>query len=215
MMGIFEAIGDLLFPPKCMFCQKILRSSRSQICPECDKALTRADAVRTGTYFSRCAVAMSYEGKVKDAIVRYKFQDRSNYAKELGRILARCIQDNLRGEYNLITWIPVSPERLRQRGYDQAMLLAMAAALELDDVAVETLEKTSNNAAQSSLTDAAQRLENVKDAYRVCAPEIVEGKRILLIDDVITTGATMDEAGRTLLEAGAAEVFGAALAQPV
>lgn len=211
-MGILQAISDLLFPPRCMFCRKILRTGTA--CEDCLQRLTRNDTNRTGTYFLRCCVPMLYEGSVRDAIIRFKFQNQPGYATEFGRILARCIQDNLAGAYDLITWVPVSEERLKKRGYDQAMLLAMAAALELQDVAVETLKKPTDNAAQSSLKDQKARKVNVQDAYLVPEPELVEGKRILLIDDIITTGATLDEASRTLLEAGAKSVVAAALAQP-
>ena len=213
-MGILAAITDLLFPPKCMFCRKILRGGDGAACRACEAELTGHDGVRTGTYFSRCVIPMAYEGKVRDAIIRFKFQDQPGYATEFGRILAKCIQNEFAGQYDLITWIPVSGERLKKRGYDQAMLLAMAAALELGDVAVETLRKTADNPAQSSLTDAAARKTNVQGAYTVPEPELIEGKRVLLIDDIITTGSTLDEASRTLLASGASEVLAAALAQP-
>ena len=214
IMGILAAITDLLFPPKCMFCRKILRGGDGAACKACEAELTGHDGVRTGTYFSRCVIPMAYEGKVRDAIIRFKFQDQQGYATEVGRILAKCIQNEFAGQYDLITWIPVSGERLKKRGYDQAMLLAMAAALELGDVAVETLRKTADNPAQSSLTDAAARKTNVQGAYTVPEPELIEGKRVLLIDDIITTGSTLDEASRTLLASGASEVLAAALAQP-
>ena len=214
IMGILAAITDLLFPPKCMFCRKILRGGDGAACKACEAELTGHDGVRTGTYFSRCVIPMAYEGKVRDAIIRFKFQDQPGYATEFGRILAKCIQNEFAGQYDLITWIPVSGERLKKRGYDQAMLLAMAAALELGDVAVETLRKTADNPAQSSLTDAAARKTNVQGAYTVPEPELIEGNRVLLIDDIITTGSTLDEASRTLLASGASEVLAAALAQP-
>ena len=214
IMGILAAITDLLFPPKCMFCSKILRGGDGAACKACEAELTGHDGVRTGTYFSRCVIPMAYEGKVRDAIIRFKFQDQPGYATEFGRILAKCIQNEFAGQYDLITWIPVSGQRLKKRGYDQAMLLAMAAALELGDVAVETLRKTADNPAQSSLTDAAARKTNVQGAYTVPEPELIEGKRVLLIDDIITTGSTLDEASRTLLASGASEVLAAALAQP-
>ena len=214
IMGILAAITDLLFPPKCMFCRKILRGGDGAACKACEAELTGHDGVRTGTYFSRCVIPMAYEGKVRDAIIRFKFQDQPGYATEFGRILAKCIQNEYAGQYDLITWIPVSGQRLKKRGYDQAMLLAMAAALELGDVAVETLRKTADNPAQSSLTDAAARKTNVQGAYTVPEPELIEGKRVLLIDDIITTGSTLDEASRTLLASGASEVLAAALAQP-
>lgn len=214
-MGFFNVLTDLLFPPKCLFCRKILRSSTRAACEDCLKLLTQNDTIRIGVYFTRCCVPMYYEGRVRDALIRFKFQDQPGYATEFGRILARCIRDNFSGQYDLITWIPVSAERLKKRGYDQAMLLAMAAALELQDVAVETLKKRADNPAQSSLTDAVARKANVEGAYLVPEPELVADKRILLIDDIITTGATLDEASRTLLDAGAREVIAAALAQPL
>ena len=213
-MGIFAAISDLLFPPKCVFCRQVLRGGDSAVCDSCQAALTGNETVMTGKYFSRCAVALNYAGSVRAAIDRFKFEDKPGYATEFGKILARSIRQELAGQYDLITWIPVSEERQKKRGYDQSMLLAMAAALELEDVAVETLRKTAHNAAQSSLADEDARRSNVQGAYMVPEPELVEGKRILLIDDTITTGATLDEASRTLLEAGANEVLGAVLARP-
>ena len=113
----------------------------------------------------------------------------------------------------MITWTPVSEKRLRQRGYDQAMLLAMAAALALDDVAVETLKKCRDTPAQSSLENADQRRSNVVGVYEIVDPELIAGKRVLLIDDIITTGSTLEEASNTLMKAGAASVMAAAVAQ--
>ena len=214
-MGIFAAISDLLFPPKCVFCRKVLRGGDSAVCDSCRETLSGHEMIMTGKYFSRCAVALQYEGMIRAAIDRFKFEDEPGYATEFGRILSRCIRKELAGQYDMITWVPVSEERQKKRGYDQSMLLAMATALELEDVAVETLQKTAHNAAQSSLTDLEARRTNVQDAYMVPEPELVEGKRILLVDDTITTGATLDEASRTLLEAGAREVLGAVLACPV
>lgn len=212
-MGIFAAISDLLFPPRCVFCRKILRGSDSAVCDECRTALPGHETVVAGTYFTRCAVALKYEGMVRSAIDRFKFEDEPGYATEFGRILSRCIQMEFAGQYDLITWVPVSEERQKKRGYDQSMLLAFATALELEDVVVETLQKTAHNAEQSSLTNAEARRTNVQGAYMVPEAELIEGKRILLIDDTIATGATLDEASRTLLEAGAKEVLGAVLAR--
>ena len=89
----------------------------------------------------------------------------------------------------------------------------MAAALALDDVAVETLKKRKDTPAQSSLDGADQRRTNVIDAYEIVDPELVAGQRILLIDDIITTGATLEEASRTLKRSGAASVVAAAVAK--
>ena len=213
-MGIISGFLNLLFPPKCVFCRKLLHSGLSGCCEDCMKAAEGKDRLRKGTFFSTCVVSLPYEGQVKDAIHRFKFQDQPGYATTFSKIMGRSIRENLAGTYDLISWVPVSRKRKKERGYDQSMLLSLAVALELSDVAVETLRKTVNNPAQSGLEDAKARKQNVKDAYEAVDPELISGKRILLIDDVITTGATMEECARTLLRAGASSVVCAALARP-
>lgn len=213
-MRVCKAILDLLFPPKCMFCRRVLPAAARGCCEICRKELSGGREIRSGMFFQDCCVALRYEGEVKDAVIRFKFGNRTGYAAAFGKLLAEAIETELNGQFDLITWIPVSARRLRKRGYDQAALLAMAAALELGDVAVGTLRKTVDTPAQSGLTGQDARKSNVLGAYCVPEPELVAGKRVLLIDDIITTGATMEEASRTLLEAGAKEVVAAALAQP-
>lgn len=213
-MGFFSGLLNLLFPPKCVLCRHVLPPGKTGLCDKCRKTLAGQERLRAGTFFSQCAVALEYSGQVRESVIRYKFQDQPGYATAFGEILANTIRHQLHGTYDLITWIPVSRKRLKERGYDQAMLLAMAAALWLDDVAVETLKKTVNNQKQSSLEEPSARKENVKGAYQASDPELIRGKRILLIDDVVTTGATLEEASRTLLKAGASLVVCAALASP-
>lgn len=214
-MSILSGLMDLIFPPKCMFCKKVLPAGTQGCCAACAKGVVQKELPIEGTFFDRCYFPMHYDGAVQDAIVRFKFQDQPGYATEFGRILAECIRENLKGTYDLITWVPVSEERRKKRGYDQAMLLAMAAALELDDVAVETLVKMKDNPSQSSLENAEQRRGNVLGTYAPADAELIAGKRILLVDDIITTGATMDEAARTLKQAGAERVLCVALAHPM
>ena len=212
-MGFLSSVLDFLFPPKCMFCRKVLPVGQRGCCSICKQKLIQDLPPRRGVNFTTCYAPMIYEGTVRDALIRFKFRDRPGYATELGKILADCIRENLSGQYDIITWVPVSEKRLKQRGYDQAMLLAMAAALALDDVAVETLKKRKDTPAQSSLDGADQRRTNVIDAYEIVDPELVAGQRILLIDDIITTGATLEEASRTLKRSGAASVVAAAVAK--
>ena len=101
---------------------------------------------------------------------------------------------------------PVSPRRKWRRGYDQVELIARAAAKELGLAPTPTLRKVRHNDPQSSMKDAAARRANVLGVYRVIDPEAVSGKRILILDDILTTGATLSECARTLLTAGAKEV---------
>lgn len=185
------------------------------MCAECERNLPYTPpSERAGTDFvAACVAPLKYEGPVREALHRYKFQGVTAYAGVFGRLVAGCIAERLRGEYDLISWVPLSSQRLRERGYDQAMLIAMAAALELGDVAVETLRKRKDVAPQSATGSIEKRRANISGAYEVIDPELVEGRRILLIDDIVTTGATVSECARTLGLAGAESVVCAALAR--
>lgn len=216
MSGPLGFVLDLLFPPKCVFCGKVLDTGEDGLCARCQRELpwlTDGEAELTGEFFSLCAAPLRYQDKVRDSVRRYKFKGRRGYHKLYGRLVAQCVHDHLAGRYDLITWVPLSPQRKKERGYDQAFLLASAAALELGEVAVETLRKERNTDPQSGLTEDAQRRANVLGAYTPVDPELVAGKRVLLIDDVVTTGSTLSECARMLRTMGAEDVVCAALAR--
>ena len=207
-----RSLLDFFFPRQCPFCGGIV--GRELLCDKCRKTLpyTGERAVVDGR-FGSAAAPLYYEGAVREALHRYKFQGVTAYAGVFGRLVADCIRERLAGEYELISWVPLSSQRLKERGYDQARLIAMAAALELGDVAVETLRKRKDVAPQSATGSLEKRRANISGAYEVIDPELVEGRRILLIDDIITTGATVSECARTLGMAGAESVVCAALAR--
>ncbi len=215
-MGIFANILDLLFPPKCIFCGRFLPSSAECLCEKCKDELpfTRdAQVSQKGDFFDECVSPLMYEGDVRKSILRFKFKGMTAYAECYGQLLAQCIREHLSGKFDLITWVPLSTKRAKARGYDQAMLLALASALVLDDVAVETLVKTAHVQAQSSITDKEMRRANVSGVYELRDKELIDGKRILLIDDIITTGSTLSECARMLLMNGAESVVCATLAR--
>ena len=214
-MGLFSGLLDLFFPPKCAFCRRVLKPGEDGMCALCETTLRRAPrgGAQTGDFFSVCVSPLYYEDSVRDSILRFKFREATVYANIYGRLIAGCIRENLTGRYDLISWVPLSAERLKKRGYDQAMLLAMAAALELDDVAVETLNKHTDVPAQSGVGSEEKRRANISGVFRVPDAELVQDKRILLIDDIVTTGATISECARVLRRAGAAEVLCATLAR--
>ena len=211
------ALLDLLFPPRCVFCRRLLHRGEEGICHRCQQELPwalGAEAEQTGEFFSLCASPLWYQDQVRASFHRSKFKGVRGYSRTYGRLVAQCVQDHLAGRYDLITWVPLSRARLRQRGYDQAMLLASAAALALDDVAAETLCKVRDTEAQSGLgKNDASRRANVLSAYQVTDPALVEGRRVLLIDDIVTTGSTLSECARVLRTAGATDVVCAALAR--
>ena len=114
--------------------------------------------------------------------------------------------------FDMLTWVPISRLRKLRRGYDQCQLLADAVGRELGMDPVPALQKIRNNRRQSAIKGEAQRRANVLGVYRVTDPEKIRDKRVLLLDDILTTGATAGEAARVLLTAGASEVHCAAVA---
>jgi len=214
-VGLISSILDLLFPPKCVFCSRVLNKADEDWCDKCTETLPYADnnGRQNGDVFDFCVSPLYYTGVVRRSILRYKFKGASFYADVYGKVLAECIRENSDIKYDIISWVPLSTKRERKRGYDQAMLLAMATALELNEVAVETLKKPHDVQAQSELGDKNERSANISGAYVISDSDIISGKRILLIDDVVTTCSTLDECSRVLLSAGAAGVICAALAR--
>jgi len=169
--------------------------------------------MQSGDVFDFCVSPLYYTGDVRRSILRYKFRGASHYADVYGKFLAECILKSPDITYDIVSWVPLSDKRERSRGYDQAMLLAMATALELDEIAVETLKKPHDVRAQSELGDKVQRSANISGAFVASDPELINGKQVLLIDDVVTTCSTLDECAKVLLSAGAAGVVCAALAR--
>jgi len=213
-MSFLSSLLDLFFPPKCVFCGKVLGAAHTW-CARCGTELpfTRDGGKRDGDVYDFCIAPLYYEGAVRKSILRYKFRGASSYAGVYGKILAGSISDNLSAEYDVISWVPLSNKRRHSRGYDQSMLLALATALELGEVAVETLTKPHDVTAQSELTGKEERRANISGAYEAVDPELIAGKRVLLIDDIVTTGSTLDECARVLLASGAQRVICAALAR--
>jgi len=215
-LGVFRFVLDLLFPPRCAFCRDFLRKGQA-LCAACEKTLpfcTEEEAVQPGEFYSHCVSPLFYEDTVRESHHRYKFNGFSFYSRRAyAPLLAACITAHYAGRYDLITWVPLSRKRRKKRGYDQAKLLAVDTAALLQTRAVAALHKHKDTAAQSGLGGRDQRQANIFGAYEVPDPALIADKRVLLIDDVVTTGASLSECARCLLMAGAEEVFCATLAR--
>ena len=215
-MKLLDDLLDLLFPPKCPFCQSILETPADPVCPACQKALPwlvgRAGE-RKVDFTRGCCSPMAYRGAVRKSIHRYKFSGVRAYARPFGLLMAQCVQDRPEMAPELITWAPLSRKRRRERGYDQGELLARAMAKRLGLPAVPTLVKARHTQPQSGLDSAEARRANALGTYALLPGADVAGRHVLLADDVVTSGATLSECARTLLEAGAAEVWCVTLAQ--
>lgn len=200
---------NLFFPARCVFCRSPLESGRElMVCPDC---LTRRGAEREAMTLphgmGRCRYALRYRDEVRGAILRFKFSGRLQYAPTFAHFMAPLADDDA----DLITWVPIHPLRMLRRTYDQTQVLASALAKESGIRCARTLRKVRYNRTQSSL-EGRERAQNVRNCYRAVDPAQVRGRVILLLDDVVTTGATMAECAKILYAAGAKEVRCIALA---
>ena len=215
-MKLGTAILDLLFPPKCPFCRKVLEDPRAQLCPDCQIKLpwlTERAGERKVEFSDGCYSPLAYRDRVREGVHHFKFHRCRASAGPFGTLMAQCAQDHLPEEADAVTWAPLSRKRLHQRGFDQAELLARAVGKKLGLPVVSTLEKVRNTQPQSSLTETAQRQANARGAYRLRPGVRVEGRRLLLVDDVVTSGSTLGECAYLLKQAGAQRVWCLALAQ--
>ena len=211
-MKLLSWILDLIYPPKCAFCGKLLRKDETDLCGKCRRTLPEISGpIKRGENFRQCWSVYDYEGAVVDSIHRFKFGGMQQYAQVYGRLIAMMLL-RCKVEFDVLTWVPISKKRRRKRGYEQTLLIAKTVAAELGCDCVQTLKKVKDNPPQSLQKSAANRRGNVLNAYQAVHPERFSGKRVLLIDDIITTGATLGECSKTLRMAGAAQVECATLA---
>ena len=205
-----NAILKLLFPPKCMLCGMPLRENE-EICGDCRQKVllnTAPPRMEKGAFFEKAAAGLWYETHVRNAVHGLKYREKQNYARPLARVMTYAYQHKIGEECDLIAFVPTNPSTLRKRGYDQAQLLAEALSEMLDIPWVQALEKTRETQPMHGLKPDARRA-NVLGAYRVCCQaDLLRGKRVLLVDDILTTGSTLSECARMLKAAGTLRVYG-------
>ena len=212
-MKFFYLIVHFLFPPKCVLCGKILQDEETDLCSSCRTETEIFPKPKTKHPFLASWTALwYYNGNVRRSLIRFKFYNARSNATSYGRLLAMRLLREYPEGFEVLTWTPISRIRRLRRGYDQVELLANAVAAELGTEVTPALRKIRHNPPQSNIRGYAERKANVLGAYRVPEPERIRGKRVLLLDDIVTTGATASEAARVLLTAGAKEVHLAAIA---
>lgn len=207
MKELLDRALALLYPTRCAFCHNLMPWN-VPVCDHCRNTIPRTEGAgqcQTFPHVSKCVSPLYYEGTVRDSLLRYKFQSLTGYAKIYGEFLAKCIDEN--GiSCDSITWVPLSSRRKHSRGYDQAQLLALELSRRTGIPCVRLLRKIRNNPAQSGTGGRAERKANVAGLYRAVSPDQIAGKRILLVDDIVTTGATLSECASMLRKTGAADV---------
>lgn len=208
-----QRIAGLLFPPKCVFCRRLLDKDETDLCNSCRKTAPEMPTPKNKVSFVAGWTAIwYYKEDTRKSLLRYKFQNARSYADAYGRFLAMKVSRQFPEGFDVLTWVPVSRCRRWKRGYDQVQLLASCTGRELGLPPKRTLRKIRHTPPQSTLEGQAQRKANVLGAYRAVNPAELAGRRVLLLDDIITTGATASECARVLLMAGAREVYFAAVA---
>ena len=207
---------DLIFPRKCSLCGKLLRKDETDYCHGCRvnspyfpvlEEKVHPSGKTELRFLDSFTAVWYYKGNVRKAILRLKFQGARFLAVPLGRSLAMKVLVTHPAGFDFLTWVPVSRKRLKRRGYDQSRLLAEAACRRWDTRPVRLLTKIQDNPAQSGLRNEAARRVNVLGVYDPAESETIRGRRILLIDDICTTGATLRECVRVLLDNGASAVL--------
>ena len=203
------------YPPKCPFCGRVLEDAAEEICPECRAALpwTGSGAVTRGSYFSACVSPLYYRDQARRGLLRFKFSRNSAAKRCFGRLMADCVKAQLVSEIDLVTYVPLSFLRLRKRGYSQSRLLAEELAAQLGLPCLRLLRKKRHTRPLSGVRGEEKRRAIVSGAFgiRRGAEAPLAGKQILLVDDVVTSGATLGECSRLLLTFGAERVVCATL----
>lgn len=210
---MLKRLQNLLFPPKCLFCNTLLSKDQTDLCHHCWETapLFEKSKIRF-SFVARWTGVWYYKDNVRASILRYKFGRKRSYAKAYGKFLAMKLQRVGMDQFDLLTWVPISRRRKFARGFDQVELLAREVARQLDVPCVRTLRKIRHTPPQSGMGDASHRRANVLGAYRAEDPAGVKDQHILLLDDIITTGSTVSECAKSLMLAGAKAVDVAVLA---
>jgi ComF family protein len=207
---------DLLYPRACALCGR-----RGEfVCEDCWAALPRAAGERCnrcwlpleGGACRGCALhpivldavrsLFRYEGDVRRLVHKLKFGDFS----ALAEVMAPAMTDLVEWPVDVVAPVPLAAGRERERGYNQSRLLARGIAAAIGAALVEPLRRRGGRAPQARTASAEERRRNVRDAFALAPRVSVSGQRLLLVDDVATTGATLDACARLLRAAGAVEV---------
>jgi ComF family protein len=221
-----QGVLDVVYPRQCGVC----RSEGSFLCSRCRDRLPPADGLRCsrcwlplteGFACSRCAerpLALSalrsvfrHEDEVRTLVRALKFHGISSLAEPLGDCMADLLGDA--AELDALVAVPMSGRRQRIRGYNQSQLLARQIASCTNLPVIDVLTRQGKQTPQTETSTAAQRRDNMRDAFRSQKTDLITGKRLVVVDDVATTVATLDACARILLAAGAKEVFGLTFAR--
>ena len=211
---------NLVYPIHCAVCNKALGVyEHPGVCPECRSKIRpnpkpSPERKSEKLHFDKAYSAYLYEDSLKELIHMFKYNKRISLAKMLSGLMSDFIKNNreVSDGIDTITFVPLTNSRLRERGFNQSKMLAGEIAKDTGIPILDLLEKTSSTKPQNELT-RDERFSNLKDVFKVRRNAEIKNLRILLIDDVMTTGATFSECAKALISSGAKEVTCLALAR--
>lgn len=223
---MLNRILRLLFPLKCIFCGMILPVETDLgICEACgvkieymdEKLLEQSEQGQPppegNPWYDGVFCVCCYSGIVKEAIRRYKFVNRPSYYRTLAKMLSNKIKKMTETvHFDIIISVPLHPNREAERGYNQSQLLSRQVSREMGLPDCSDLLDRIRNTTNQSLLGRKERLLNIRGAFRVKSENKIKGQSVLLVDDIFTTGSTVNECSRVLKEAGAEKVFVVVLA---
>lgn len=227
---IKNIVLDILFPPICLNCQKNIGGGNKSICENCFSSIKINNTLFCPVCRARLAenkkichfngqyllaAAGNYDDPaLKNLIHYFKYKSFQNLAPILGEILLKYIEDcRLKIENFIVVPIPLHPRRQRERGFNQAKILAEIAAKNFDLDLIEPLKRVKYTKPQSQIKNNESRQSNVFNCFQIENRESVKGKRIILVDDVFTSGATINEAVKVLKINGAKQIIVLVLAK--
>lgn len=205
------------WPVRCAFCGRILPPDTGialRCCPVCLSRLPPGDTLSLPGV-DCCFVRTVYTQPVAHAVYRLKFYHQPQLADTFAELIARQFAPQIAAcRPDCICGVAMHPRKQRRRGYNQADKLAQCLAVRLELPYTPLLQKCRNTAAQHTL-NAEQRRRNLTGAYTVPCPQKVRGKRVLIADDIVTTGSTLSECAQALYAAGAQWVGAVCFARPM
>ena len=210
LIFLCKKIENIIFPTCCLICGKLTKEIN---CKECkneiySKIIYKIENKKsTSIYFEKHIYIFEYKDKIRDLILDYKFNEKSYLYKLFSKIIIKSEKIcGILKKYDIIIPVPIHKKRKKQRGYNQSELIAKEIAKNINiEYRNDIIEKTKNNLPQSSLTKE-QRKENVQNVYKINDKEKIQNKNIIIIDDIYTTGNTVNAISKILKENGAKEI---------
>lgn len=209
MKVIAKNFLNLLYPLHCLGCQTPLEAMNElHLCEHCIASINH-NAMPPFELDDLPVLAYSaciYDGALKELVHQFKYRGKTVLAKIFSKLMINHIKDNPEiADVDLVTVVPLHKERLREREFNQSLLIANPISKEYFIMLTNTLEKTRKTRYQNELLKS-ERLKNLKGAFSVSLKADIKDKNILLIDDVMTTGSTLSECAKILLGGGAKNV---------